>query len=117
MITMDLITDIVCEHYKVPVKCVLSIDHTPGARKYAEPRHYAMYLCRLFNLGSQSAVGKMFGGRDHATVNHAEKRVNNEISLYLISKKALEGFIEEIHRREKDPVDVDFMMFPDFINT
>ena len=39
------------------------------------PRHAAMYLSRKLTACSLTAIGKAFGGRDHATVLHACRRI------------------------------------------
>jgi chromosomal replication initiator protein len=45
------------------------------ARCVARPRQVAMYLAREMTVLSLPAIGKHFGGRDHTTVMHACKRV------------------------------------------
>jgi len=41
----------------------------------AFPRQVAMYLCRLMTRSSLNEIGEVFGGRDHGTVIHACKLV------------------------------------------
>jgi chromosomal replication initiator protein len=58
----------------------------------ARPRQVAMYLARKLTTRSLPEIGRRFGGRDHTTVLHACRR------------------IEEL--REKDPLfkqEVDFL--------
>lgn len=43
-------------------------------------RHVAMYLCRELTPYSGVAIGKAFGGRDHATVIHACKKVESRMN-------------------------------------
>ncbi len=45
------------------------------AARVAWPRHVAMYLAREFTDASLTAIGAAFGGRNHATVLHACKKV------------------------------------------
>ncbi len=45
--------------------------------KIAFPRQVAMYLCRLLTSHSLQEIGDAFGGRDHGTVIHACKTVEN----------------------------------------
>jgi chromosomal replication initiator protein len=40
----------------------------------AKARHAAMYIARRVTSFSQSEIGDFYGGRDHATVCHAERR-------------------------------------------
>lgn len=43
-------------------------------------RHVAMYLCRELTPYSGVGIGKAFGGRDHATVIHACKKVESRMN-------------------------------------
>jgi chromosomal replication initiator protein len=45
----------------------------------AIPRQIAMYLCRTLTKHSLKEIGESFGGRDHGTVIHACKAVDNMI--------------------------------------
>ncbi|ANY06759.1 chromosomal replication initiator protein DnaA [Pseudonocardia sp. HH130630-07] len=54
----------------------------PGKTKaLAQARQIAMYLCRELTDLSLPRIGQTFGGRDHTTVMHADKKIRNEISL------------------------------------
>ena len=77
-ITIDRIKDVVCQHF------ALSHDDLVGPRRHAEvtrPRQIAMYLARVLLGAPSTHVGKRFGGRDHSTVLHAEKRIDDLIKL------------------------------------
>jgi chromosomal replication initiator protein len=39
-----------------------------------------MYLCRELTDLSLPRIGQTFGGRDHTTVMHADKKIRNEIT-------------------------------------
>jgi chromosomal replication initiator protein len=61
----------------------LSIDELcgPGKTKaVAQARQIAMYLCRELTDLSLPRIGQTFGGRDHTTVMHANKKIRNEIA-------------------------------------
>lgn len=45
------------------------------ARNVARPRQVAMYLCKKLTKRSLPDIGRRFGGRDHTTVMHAVKRI------------------------------------------
>lgn len=49
------------------------------ARKYCEPRHIAMYLCRRLTGFSLPDIGQRFGGRDHTSVLHACRRIERNL--------------------------------------
>ena len=46
-------------------------------REVALPRQVAMYLSRTLTKHSLQEIGDAFGGRDHGTVIHACKAVDN----------------------------------------
>jgi chromosomal replication initiator protein len=53
----------------------------PGKTKaVAQPRQIAMYLCRELTDLSLPKIGQTFGGRDHTTVMHADRKIRNEIA-------------------------------------
>lgn len=45
------------------------------AREFARPRQVAMYVARRMTSQSWSNIGRRFGNRNHATVTHAVKRI------------------------------------------
>ncbi len=60
------------EFYKLEVKDF----HSPQrARRVARPRQVAMYLSRQLTSRSLPEIGRRFGGRDHTTVLHACRRI------------------------------------------
>jgi hypothetical protein len=72
--TMNVIANGVMHYYNVPFE---AIEGTSKEPIYAEPRHIAMALCYSLTSNNQVMVGTYFGGRNHATVNHAMKKVVN----------------------------------------
>ena len=53
----------------------------PGKTKaVAQARQIAMYLCRELTNLSLPKIGQLFGGRDHTTVMHADKKIRNEMA-------------------------------------
>ena len=57
-----------------------------------------MYLTRTLTDTSLPAIGKAFGGKDHSTVLHACRRVEEKLG----SDRAFAGQIEEISRHLKN---------------
>jgi len=53
----------------------------PGkTRAVAQSRQIAMYLCRELTDLSLPKIGLLFGGRDHTTVMHADKKIRKEMA-------------------------------------
>ena len=46
------------------------------SRSIARPRQIAMYLAKQLTQRSLPEIGRKFGGRDHTTVMHAVKKVD-----------------------------------------
>jgi len=71
-ITIDEIQRKVADHYNLR----LTDMHSPRrSRNVARPRQVAMYLCKKLTTRSLPEIGRKFGGRDHTTVMHAVKKV------------------------------------------
>ena len=71
-ITIDEIQKKVVEHYNIK----LSDMHSPRrSRSVARPRKVAMYLAKSITTRSLPEIGRKFGGRDHTTVIHAIKTI------------------------------------------
>ena len=72
-ITIEDIQKRVAEHYNIR----LADMHSPRrARSVARPRQVAMYLAKQLTTRSLPEIGRKFGGRDHTTVMHAVRRID-----------------------------------------
>jgi chromosomal replication initiator protein len=61
----------------------LSLDELTGpgrAQSVATARQMAMYLCRDLTDASLPKIGQQFGGRDHTTVMHANRKIKDLMS-------------------------------------
>jgi chromosomal replication initiator protein len=61
----------------------VSIDDLCGpgkTKQLALARQISMYLCRELTDLSLPRIGQTFGGRDHTTVMHADKKIRNEMA-------------------------------------
>lgn len=73
LITIDNIQRTVAEYYKVKVADLLS---KRRSRSVARPRQMAMALAKELTNHSLPEIGDAFGGRDHTTVLHACRVIN-----------------------------------------
>jgi chromosomal replication initiator protein len=67
----------VAAHYGLAVAELLS---SSRAARIAWPRQLAIYLAREYTATSLQTIGEAFGGRNHATVLHACKRVSERLA-------------------------------------
>jgi len=72
-VTVDEIQRQVADYYNIKLADLLSARR---ARQVARPRQVAMYLCKHLTSKSLPSIGRKFGGRDHTTVMHAVKRID-----------------------------------------
>ena len=71
-ITVENIQKMVADYYKLKVADLYSKKRT---RSIARPRQIAMWLCKEVTPHSYQMIGESFGGRDHTTVLHAVRTV------------------------------------------
>ena len=78
----------------------LTIEDLQGpsrTRVLVTARQIAMYLCRELTDASLPQIGKLFGGRDHATVIHANKK----IGALMAERRAIYNQVTELTNRIK----------------
>ncbi len=71
-VTVDEIQKLTADHFGLKQADLLSERRT---RSVARPRQVAMWLCKQHTTRSYPDIGRRFGGRDHTTVLHAVKKV------------------------------------------
>jgi chromosomal replication initiator protein len=71
-VSIDDIQRRVAEHYNIRLSEMTS---DRRARAVARPRQVAMYLAKQLTTRSLPEIGRKFGGRDHTTVIHAIRKV------------------------------------------
>ena len=71
-VTIDEIQKLVSQHFELKPLDLISARR---ARVVARPRQIAMYLAKRLTTRSLPEIGRKFGGRDHSTVIHAVRRV------------------------------------------
>ncbi|WP_413204779.1 chromosomal replication initiator protein DnaA [Rhodospirillum sp. A1_3_36] len=76
-VTVDEIQKRVAEHFKIRLADMHSARRS---RSVARPRQVAMYLSKQLTSRSLPEIGKNFGGRDHTTVMHAVRKVEELIN-------------------------------------
>lgn len=91
------ILQIVADYYKVPADEILSKQRT---KKVIKPRQVAMWFSRELTPHSLIDIGSFFNGRDHTTVLHAIRNINEMIFLDSDLKKDISK-IREIINGEK----------------
>jgi len=76
-ITAPTIMAVTAEFFSVTIDDLCG----PGKTKVlAQARQISMYLCRELTDLSLPKIGQTFGGRDHTTVMHADKKIRKEMA-------------------------------------
>jgi chromosomal replication initiator protein len=73
-ITIDEIQRTVCQFYRVDRT---EMSSKRRARAVVRPRQVAMYLSKVLTPRSYPEIGRKFGGRDHSTVIHAVRLIED----------------------------------------
>lgn len=93
-ITPSLIVAQTSSYFSISIDALKSVDRT---RAVTEARQIAMYLCRELTPLSFPQIGEIFGGRDHTTVMHAERK----ISALLPEQRDIYNHVTELTQRIK----------------
>jgi len=94
IISVEKIRDLVCEYFALPMDTLMS---KTRKREIATARQVAMYLSKQYTKSSLSAIGKLIGNRDHATVLHACGVVNDLMD----TDKTFRLSVQELEQRIK----------------
>ncbi len=73
-ITIDEIQRTVCQFYRIDRS---EMSSKRRARAVVRPRQVAMYLAKVLTPRSYPEIGRKFGGRDHSTVIHAVRLIED----------------------------------------
>ena len=72
-VTIEEIQRQVSDHYNIRLSDLIG---PKRVRIFARPRQVAMYLSKHMTSRSLPEIGRRFGGRDHTTVMHGVRRIN-----------------------------------------
>ncbi len=71
-ITVEEIQRKVSDHYNIRLSDMIG---PKRVRNFARPRQVAMWLCKQMTNRSLPEIGRRFGGRDHTTVMHGVRKI------------------------------------------
>jgi chromosomal replication initiator protein len=73
-VSIDYIQKVVCDYFSLPMELLKS---KTRKRQVVQARQIAMFFAKAMTKSSLSLIGANCGGKDHATVLHACRTVNN----------------------------------------
>jgi chromosomal replication initiator protein len=93
-ISIDYIQKVVCNYFNIGVE---QLQSKTRKREIVQARQVAMFFSKSLTKSSLATIGSQIGGKDHATVLHACKTVNNLIE----TDKRFRVQIDEIEKKLK----------------
>lgn len=93
-LSIDYIQKVVSDYFSIPIDLMHS---KTRKREIVQARQIAMYFSKILTKSSLATIGSQIGGKDHATVLHACKTVNNLSD----TDKRFRVFIEDIEKKLK----------------
>jgi chromosomal replication initiator protein len=97
-ISVEEIQKRVSEHHRVPLTDMLGRRRTSNL---VLPRQIAMYISRTLTPDPLKAIGDAFGGRDHGTVIHACRQVENLMEQDATVKRAVDYLVSQLSRNRR----------------
>jgi len=111
IVLRDLIPDSAMPEIGAPVIMAVTAEYFgvtiddlcgPGKTKQlAQARQIAMYLCRELTDLSLPRIGQTFGGRDHTTVMHADKKIRKEMAERRRTYEQVQELTSRIRQRAR----------------
>jgi len=91
-VSIDYIQKVVCDYFELPIELLKS---KTRKREVVQARQIAMFFSKKMTKASLASIGAQCGGKDHATVLHACKTVNN----LLDTDKRFRGYIADLEKK------------------
>jgi chromosomal replication initiator protein len=91
-VSIDYIQKVVCDYFNLPIELIKS---KTRKREVVQARQIAMYFAKSMTKSSLATIGMHCGGKDHATVLHACRTVNNLIE----TDKRFRAYIDELEKK------------------
>ncbi|MEQ8521107.1 MAG: chromosomal replication initiator protein DnaA [Vicingaceae bacterium] len=91
-VSIDYIQKVVCDYFDLPMELLKS---KTRKREVVQARQIAMYFSKKMTKSSLANIGMHCGCKDHATVLHACKTVNNLID----TDKRFRGYIDDLNKK------------------
>ncbi|KAB1061988.1 chromosomal replication initiator protein DnaA [Salibacter halophilus] len=91
-VSIDYIQKVVCDYFNLPIELLKS---KTRKREVVQARQIAMFFAKQMTKSSLANIGAHCGGKDHATVLHACKTVNNLID----TDKRFRNYIDDLEKK------------------
>jgi len=92
-ISVDYIQKVVCDYFNITPD---QLHSRTRKREIVQARQVAMYFSKSLTKSSLASIGSQIGGKDHATVLHACKTVNNLIDTDKQFKQTIDNLEKKL---------------------
>jgi chromosomal replication initiator protein len=93
-ISIEYIQKVVCEYFSLPLDVINS---KTRKREIVQARQLAMFFSKKHTKSSLATIGQHCGNKDHATVLHAVKTVNNLVD----TDKKFKSYVDDLDKKIK----------------
>ena len=91
-VSIDYIQKVVCDYFDLPIELLKS---KTRKREVVQARQIAMFFAKQMTKSSLANIGAHCGGKDHATVLHACKTVDN----LSFTDKQFRKYVEDLNQK------------------
>lgn len=91
-VTVEEIQRVVCEYFEITQVQLISANRS---KRFAKPRHTALYLSRELTDLSFPDIAQKFGGRDHTSVIYACRRIKEQVE----TDPSMAGIVQYLTRQ------------------
>lgn len=93
-ISIDYIQKTVCDYFDIQID---QLNSKTRKREIVQARQLSMYFAKKMTKASLASIGMHCGNKDHATVLHACRTVNNLVE----TDKQFKGYVEDLEKKLK----------------
>ncbi|MDR0845701.1 MAG: chromosomal replication initiator protein DnaA [Tannerella sp.] len=98
-LSIEKIREVVCDYFQLKQDLIQTVSRK---REIVQARQITMYLAKKYTQASLSHIGKIVGGKDHATVLHACKTVQDQMEINKTFRSTIESIEESLEKQEKN---------------
>ena len=91
-VSIDYIQKVVCDYFNLNIEL---LESKTRKREVVQARQIAMFFAKQMTKASLASIGAHCGGKDHATVLHACKTVNNLMD----TDKRFRGYVDDLEKK------------------
>ena len=91
-VSIDYIQKVVCDYFDLPIELLKS---NTRKREIVQARQLAMFFAKQLTKSSLASIGAQCGNKDHATVLHACRTVNNLSE----TDKTFRGYVHDLEKK------------------